>query len=367
MESGATRLGRSDPDQAERGAGASPRPRPRRLKSAGWPKLLELSALAARTARRVSDRLRGSASARALRHLDQREATNALYHRVFDESPVGIALIDERLRIVDANPELSGMLGRPLNELRGSPLAVLATSTYPARLGLMARKAATGSGKVPVVVEHRYRRADGSEGWARTSIRRFESGDQRVAMVCIVEDYTSDQLALEEQRREAERDPLTGLLNRRGGDRRLRSALERMAQSGPVAVILCDADRFKVINDRFGHAAGDELLAGMAGRLRAAIRSGDEVARIGGDEFIVVARVASESEAAASAERCVLTASGPFRLRISGAERVTLSAGVAVAYPGGPVEPSQVLAAADRALYAAKAAGGGCWKLATAD
>ena len=315
-------------------------------------------------------RVRGSASARALRHLDEIEAqsrlSSSLYHGIFDQAPVAMALLDTELRIVDANRELVRMIGRPSRDLLGLPVDSLASQPKPARLSLMAQKAASGRG--PAVVNHRYHQADGNDGWARTSIQRLEPTDGVAQLMCVIQDITHDRIALEEQRREAERDPLTGLLNRRGGDRRLRAALERMAESGPVAVIVCDADRFKEVNDQFGHAAGDELLAGMAGRLRSAVRSADEVARMGGDEFVVVARVADEQEAVAIAERCVRTASGPFRLSASDdqPERVTLSAGVAVAYPGGPVEPGSLVAAADRALYAAKAAGGGCWKLATA-
>lgn len=309
-------------------------------------------------------RVRGSASARALRDLDQRESDDSFYRRIFTDAPVAIAIIDCQLRITDVNSELRHMVGRSAQDLQGMSIDALASTRHPARLALMAQKAASGRG--PVVVNHRYHRADGTEGWARTSIRRMDGADGTVDLVCVVQDLTNDQMALEEQKREAERDPLTGLLNRRGGDRRLRSALERMAEAGPVAVIVCDADRFKEVNDRFGHAAGDELLAGMAGRLRSAVRSSDEVARMGGDEFIVVARVANETEAAAIADRCVRTASGPFRLNLSDGrpEQVTLSAGVAVAYPGGPVEPGSLVAAADRALYAAKAEGGGRWKMA---
>ncbi|HET6965059.1 MAG TPA: sensor domain-containing diguanylate cyclase [Acidimicrobiales bacterium] len=318
---------------------------------------------------RATWRVRASPAARALRDLDQREARSALYRTVFDEAPVGMALLDDGLRLVDVNEELVRMVGRSRDELRGQPLTVLASQDQPGRLGLMARKAASGAaaGAAAVVVEHRYPRPGGAEGWARTSIRRIGGGDPVVSLVCTLEDLTSDQIALEEQRRQAELDPLTGLLNRRGGDRRLRGALEKLAQSGPVAVILCDADRFKEINDRFGHAAGDELLSGVASRLRAAIRSGDDVARIGGDEFIIVARVANSDEAAAIARRCIGTTSQPFAFRVEGhpPQEVTLSAGVAVAYPGGPVEPGSLLAAADRALYQAKAAGGGTWKLAS--
>lgn len=361
MDPGATKLGGLASRHARKERPGAVGPRARALHAARWALRRGL-----RRAARVTWRIRASPAARALRDLDDREAQSSVYRTIFDEAPVGMAMLDAHLRLMDVNRELARMVGRRRDQLLGSQVTVLASPPHPARLGLMARKAASGAG--PVVVEHRYPRPGGAEGWARTSIRRIDTGDSSVALVCTLEDITSDQMALEEQRREAELDPLTGLLNRRGGDRRLRAALERMAESGPVAVILCDADRFKEVNDRFGHAAGDELLSGVACRLRAAIRAGDDVARIGGDEFIIVARVANEDEAAAIARRCVGTASQPFGFRSEGhpAEHVTLSAGVAVAYPGGPVEPRSLLAAADRALYAAKAAGGDTWKMASA-
>ena len=279
----------------------------------------------------------------------------AQYRAIFRDAPVAMAVFDDQLRISRANPALATLLGLTPAVLRGRTISDLAATPRPMRLELMARKVAeTGE---PAVVEHRFRRPDGHEGWARTSIRRL-SGGPGWCLVCVIEDVTSGREALEEQRREAEQDPLTGLLNRRGGDRRLRVALERMAMQGPVAVIVCDADRFKGVNDRFGHAAGDEVLMGMAQRLRAAVRNSDDVARMGGDEFIVVARVADACEAEAIARRCVGAVgagAGPFA--------VTISAGVAVARPDGAAGPGEILAAADRALYEAKRQGGNrfCW------
>jgi diguanylate cyclase (GGDEF)-like protein/PAS domain S-box-containing protein len=290
------------------------------------------------------------------------------YGEVFASAPVAMALLDDDLRIVDVNGELQSMLGRGADDLCGASLAVVAAAPHPARLLLLAQKAATVEG--PVVVEHRYLRRDGSEGWVRTSIRRLESSDPVVSLICTFEDFTGDQLALEEQRRQAELDPLTGLLNRRGGDRRLQAALARMAETGPVAVVICDADAFKQINDGYGHAAGDVVISGIAGRLRSALREGDDVARMGGDEFIVVARVGNTSEAAAIAERCVRLMRQPLRA-IPGGDgggsplRVTISAGVAVAEPGANSDPAALLAAADKALYEAKALGGDRWVLAS--
>ena len=131
--------------------------------------------------------------------------------------------------------------------------------------------------------------------------------------------------------------------------------------SGPVAVIICDADGLKQINDRYGHAAGDAALLKLARRLRGAVRAGDDVARMGGDEFIVVARVAGMGEAEAIAERCVRAVGEPLGREAAGPGHVTVSAGVAVAQPGQAADPGRLLEQADRALYEAKRRGGNRW------
>jgi diguanylate cyclase (GGDEF)-like protein/PAS domain S-box-containing protein len=301
---------------------------------------------------------------RGLREMDSDRAS--LYQQIFESSPAAMALTNPEFEIVVANPALAQLLERSGPDICGRPLTSLCAPPYPPRLQLMAEKAAQQD--ATVVVEHRLGR-ETAEGWARTSMRRLATNDANFALVVVVEDMTSAQEALEQQRREAELDPLTGLLNRRGGDRRLRGALDRMAQNGAVAVILFDTDGFKEINDRYGHTAGDEILAGIAGRLRSAIRYGDDVARLGGDEFIVVASVAGEEEAGRIAERCVAAVAEPFRgSKGDHPLHVTLSAGVAVARPGdggsAPVDVEALIDGADRALYRAKNAGGNRWVLA---
>lgn len=283
-----------------------------------------------------------------------------LYQEIFEAAPVAIAILDDRMRFVDGNARFLGLLGWSKTEMSSRSLECVATPADAARLMAAASDARRAAGD-PVVIEHRYVGAGGSEGWARTAIRHLSQGGCGGSTVCAVEDLTRDQEALEEQRRQAEQDDLTGLLNRRGGDRRLRAALEKMALAGPVAVIICDADGLKQINDRYGHAAGDMALVRLARRLRGAVRAGDDVARMGGDEFIVVARVASVREAEAIAGRCVRAVSEPLGRGLAGPEQVTISAGVAVALPGQPVRPGVILEAADRALYEAKRRGGNRW------
>ncbi len=315
---------------------------------------------ALRAARRVAGRMVPSAGVR--QEMDLRDPS-LLYREIFEAAPVAIAVLDDRRRLVDGNAELRRLLGRSPTDLRSRPLESVAVPGDSDRLAAAVSEADRAAGR-PVVVEHRYVRAGGSQGWARTALRRLPEGDSRSWMVCTVEDVTRDQEALQEQRRQAEQDPLTGLLNRRGGDRRLRSALEKMALAGPVAVIICDADGLKQINDRYGHAAGDAALVNLARRLRGAVRAGDDVARMGGDEFIVVARVATLEEAETIADRCVHAVGEPLGRRAGGPEHVTISAGVAVALPGQSVDPGRLLAEADRALYDAKRQGGHRWHVA---
>jgi diguanylate cyclase (GGDEF)-like protein/PAS domain S-box-containing protein len=160
---------------------------------------------------------------------------------------------------------------------------------------------------------------------------------------------------------QARTDALTGLLNRAGLLEGLERALVRRRLGGTlVAVGLLDLDGFKSVNDRFGHDAGDALLCEAARRLRGHLRANDIVARLGGDEFVVVLeglRAATDLED--SAARLVRSLSRPFEIG-NQSSAVSGSLGVAFAPTHGD-EPGGLLAAADRAMYMAKALGGCCW------
>ncbi|MCR9069161.1 MAG: diguanylate cyclase [Rhodobacteraceae bacterium] len=154
-------------------------------------------------------------------------------------------------------------------------------------------------------------------------------------------------------------DSLTGLYNRRYGLYRLDCMLE--APGEEVAVMLLDLDHFKAINDRYGHASGDRVLKSVAERLQAALRPGDLLARIGGEEFLVALPRTNAADACACAERLRHAVGGrPFRLRQEGLSvAVTLSVGMAIA-AAGPANRAcgeDLLAQADSALFGAKADG----------
>ncbi len=162
----------------------------------------------------------------------------------------------------------------------------------------------------------------------------------------------------------ARHDGLTDLPNRTAlreiGTERLAEA--RAAGTG-LAVLCLDLDRFKPVNDSFGHAVGDSLLKAVSARLRAQARGHDLVARLGGDEFAVLCAVADADEAAAVAERLIRVVSAPYGFEGVTAE-IGMSVGIALALPegeGGDIE--RRLKEADMALYEAKAAGRGTFRL----
>ncbi len=156
----------------------------------------------------------------------------------------------------------------------------------------------------------------------------------------------------------ASHDSLTGLMNRRGLDRVLREA----GESGEaLGLLLLDLDGFKLINDRHGHQAGDDLLKQVAMRLKGVVRPGDSVARLGGDEFALVVRSVEDAAALSEiADRAVSVVMAPFMLM---GQLVTVGASVGVSVKSEqdttPWTAEVLTRAADQALYGAKRAGKG--------
>lgn len=154
-------------------------------------------------------------------------------------------------------------------------------------------------------------------------------------------------------------DPLTGLNNRRYLDKHLKMLFDRAAARGrPLSVCITDIDRFKSVNDTYGHEAGDEVLKEFAARVRSTVRGADLACRFGGEEFVVVMPDTAPETAAAVAERLRhVVESQPFHLRQSGnALSVTASMGIACSIHGAQ-SAEDLVRQADRALYEAKHAG----------
>lgn len=161
--------------------------------------------------------------------------------------------------------------------------------------------------------------------------------------------------ALTVSERDRRVDELTGVPNRLGLSEALDEALPQGAVAeGVTAVMFCDIDRFKVINDSLGHHVGDQLLRVVAGRLRASVRPGDVVGRFGGDEFVVVCRdIGDENEASSVARRMIESMATPIRLDGIDID-IEISVGIAMTRPGLEVDAESLLRDADAAMYSAK-------------
>jgi diguanylate cyclase (GGDEF)-like protein len=152
----------------------------------------------------------------------------------------------------------------------------------------------------------------------------------------------------------ARHDALTGLSNRVGLDRAVATRLA--TKDARFALLYLDLDGFKSVNDTHGHARGDQLLRMVAGRLSGALRDGDVAARIGGDEFVVLAGTAEPAAARALGERLLTAIATTYDLGDNISTTVGVSIGVALA-PEHGADPTGLLAAADAALYQAKSGG----------
>jgi diguanylate cyclase (GGDEF)-like protein/PAS domain S-box-containing protein len=246
------------------------------------------------------------------------------------------------------NPAWEQLLGWTLEELRAKPIA---DYVHPDDLEQTRALLLTGRAR-PAHLENftnRYRHRDGS--WRSLLWSARCDGEMWYAAA---KDVT-DRMWLESQ---ALRDPLTRLPNRLLLMDRTRQALSRLQRGGGVvALLFVDLDRFKAVNDNFGHDVGDRLLIAIAERLAEMMRDSDTVARLGGDEFVILGeKIESEAEALALAERVVATLCEPF---VVGSVEATMHASVGVSIArDDTADPETMLREADIAMYRAKRAGG---------
>lgn len=198
---------------------------------------------------------------------------------------------------------------------------------------------------------------DAAERRCELTLRAMMSDEGAVegVIVCAADVTERSRLRAELEHR-ASHDPLSGCLNRAAAV----AALERVLLDGQqVAVAFVDLDRFKGVNDELGHAAGDELLRVAAQRMRAVTRRGDQIGRMGGDEFVVIAPVSrGQVDAQALAERLTDAIGGEVRF---GLQRVRLRASVGVAVSvEGEIDAEGLLTRADAAMYSVKRGARGC-------
>ncbi|ERV76794.1 hypothetical protein Q058_03677 [Pseudomonas aeruginosa BL04] len=255
--------------------------------------------------------------------------------------------------ILTVNPALCQLLGQTRETLIGHPYYELLGEDDLARARQPFQRAMqSGAGKTFAIP---LQRADGSLGYfeATVSLIHDLQGELR-GYRGIVRDV-SDQIAYQQQLLEmAYRDPLTGLGNRKAFDEQLGQALLRAGSGGSeLALLYLDLDRFKEVNDRFGHDVGDALLKAVAERVRSTLRQPDKAYRLGGDEFAVLLEDSRENNPQRLAERLLAALVQPLALNGERIDFVTPSIGIAL-YPRHAGDAEGLVRAADSAMYQAK-------------
>ncbi len=275
------------------------------------------------------------------------------FRAAFYQASVGMVKLDAEGRIMEANPTLANLLKYPQEMLLRMRLHDLLED---GELVLDERGCIDWQRQLRTG-EMRFVRADGSLMWGRWSGTAVPRGRQHLSVFAIVEDVTRNHTLAREVEHHASHDPLTGLVNRREIERLLEEALHRVRLEGGVhALCYLNLDHFKLVNDTVGHAAGDQLLRGIAEDLKAAVREGDWVGRLGADEFALFLAHANQDEAKAVLQR-VIRAMAQSVLRF-GDEAPQLSASVGIVEVSAEaLDVNWLMSAADSACYAAKQAG----------
>ena len=187
--------------------------------------------------------------------------------------------------------------------------------------------------------------------------RRDEIGDMAKAMQMFKHSAIERDALQKELSHLAHHDHLTGLPTRKYSMERLVAAIARASQTGRrVAVMFADIDNFKTVNDTLGHHIGDELIKSIAINIKEAVREGDTVGRVGGDEFIVVLPDLPEVRDAETVGNKILRAVSTELVQMNEKVSVSLSLGVAL-YPDDANDPSSLIKHADQAMYQAKRRG----------
>jgi diguanylate cyclase (GGDEF)-like protein/PAS domain S-box-containing protein len=291
---------------------------------------------------------------RRLRHaLARASALTAQQEKMLNNDLVGILKLKDH-RVVWSNRASEAMFGYSHREMEGLPVRELYASdadfeAFGQRAYEVLSQGGPYRGQIQLV------RRDGTPIWVDVSGVRLspEAGEDLWMSL----DITAMKRQHERVEHAAFHDALTGLPNRLLLMDRLRQAVQRCQRTHEMlAVCFLDLDGFKRVNDGLGHAAGDELLQIVTQRLQLELRAHDTVARVGGDEFVVLLpNLHSLAEAEEVAERLVLTVARPVTLHAGQVVQVGTSMGIAC-WPFDGQDEDSLLAAADRAMYADKAA-----------
>ena len=283
-------------------------------------------------------------------------AASEEHYRLLTENSYDTAIrVGDDGTVLWVSPSLRALLGWEPAEWIGQPMSRFVAPASAESLQVNLGRVVAGE---PVIARYEMLAKDGRPHWAESRAMPYLDAqghrDGTVAAFHLIDEQVTMEQELE---RRARTDELTSLLNRKEVFARIEALGGRHPRTGhSIAVLFCDIDKFKTINDTHGHAAGDEVLRVMADRIRHCLRSTDDLgARVGGDELLVVLHgVQDLDNAVAIAEKLRLSAAEP--ITISGnTVRATVSIGVTLIAPGEAT--SSLVARSDEAMYHAKEAG----------
>ncbi len=297
----------------------------------------------------------------ARRHAQEAlRSSEARYRLIAETAQEGIWATDPQGKTLYANQKMADLLGFPLTEFYEQRSDKLISGVTRAQVRSRQRRRGSEAGEK---YELLHTRPDGATRVLGISASPLVDDARYLGSLAMITDITAARQAENELVYRATHDPLTGLANRALLLDRVQESLDAAAKAGQgsTAVLVADIDQFKLVNDSYGHAAGDDLLVEVTRRWEGAVRSDDLIGRFGGDEFVVLCSGASEDVARARAARLLATLTAPIDLEIRSVN-VTASIGVAVSAAGdltGAPDASTLLRFADAAMYEAKAQGRG--------
>ncbi|MFJ6197221.1 putative bifunctional diguanylate cyclase/phosphodiesterase [Micromonospora sp. NPDC092111] len=287
--------------------------------------------------------------------------SEARFRAVFTGAAIGIGIAGVDGQIIDVNQSFADMLGYTIGELRQTNVASLFHAEDAAGMWELYQELIEGK-RDSARVEKRYHRKDGSIVWTdlAVSLIRHDDGRPRFT-VAMIEDITQRYELQQRLRFQALHDPLTGLPNRTLFFETLGQLVENAGPEQRIGVCFLDLDGFKAVNDSLGHDLGDKLLVTIAHRLSDCVNGrGHLVARMGGDEFVILVNGAEGiDDAVGVAELALAAVAAPV---LVGDHQLAVSASVGVVEcPAGETSVSELMKAADTTLYWAKAEGRGRW------
>lgn len=298
----------------------------------------------------VEDRERALDELRAA--MEQLEQAKAVY----ESSSEGIMVVDQDNRIISVNPAFEYITGYSYGEVAGANPNILSSGRHTAEFYADMWRFLQGTGTWRGEIWNRRKNGQIYPQFMRIDTILDDDG-KLSKRVCIFSDITEKKLVEEQIKHMAQHDTLTDLPNRTLYEDRLKQALA-MARSDntSLALLYLDLDHFKEINDTLGHAAGDTLLKLAAQRMLDCVRETDTVARMGGDEFVVLLPgIRTRQNALMVAEKIRKKLEMPFEIN---GEQVDVSSSIGCAmYPDDGQEEAALTQSADQAMYMAKQSG----------